>query len=353
MFTDGRYEQLLILTFGADLEFYERVLRRHFGHYRNQIVLADGRQLDRTISAGVQSLKHLNRSWLAGPIRTLHTAHAKAILLAGPEAGLLLVGSGNLNSSGYAGAGECFTPYRWSPDQPDDLAAFTRLRDLTDGLNRRGCLDTITSQRLAVFWSAYDWWHTTPTVDGPVRHNLEIPLGDQFVAAVGDEHVQRLTVLAPFHDPHCAALNRLVQRLRPQDLRVLVQPGHCSIDSHQLNTVLSAHNGHAYAVTTADDHDSYLHAKIITAVTEQRAICLTGSANSSMVALWSPYPNANIELGNLTSGAPDAFDHLLDPGVVRISGPVDINALGVSIRDDDIDPAEHAIACRNCVGQHR
>src|SRR5207249_2513229 len=116
--------QVLILSFGADVEFYERVLRRHFGHYRNQIVLADSIQLSRAVAAA-GSLRQLNKSWLAGPIRTEHAAHAKAILLAGPDAGLLLVGSGNLSVSGYAGAGECFTAYRWAANESDHLTAFS------------------------------------------------------------------------------------------------------------------------------------------------------------------------------------------------------------------------------------
>jgi hypothetical protein len=89
LFTEGQFEQVLILTFGADLEFYERGLRRHLGAYRNQIVLADGPHLERNIAglAATGSLRHLNRSWLAAPLRTRHAAHAKAILLAGPEAG--------------------------------------------------------------------------------------------------------------------------------------------------------------------------------------------------------------------------------------------------------------------------
>ena len=45
LFAEAKFEQVLILTYGADLEFYERVLRRHFGGYRNQIVLGDGRLL--------------------------------------------------------------------------------------------------------------------------------------------------------------------------------------------------------------------------------------------------------------------------------------------------------------------
>lgn len=337
LFTEGRFEQVLILTFGADLEFYERVLRRHFGGFRNQIVLADGQQLARTVTsmAGAGSLRHLNRSWIAGPIRHSQAAHAKLILLAAPEAGVLLVGSGNLHMGGYAGSGECFTPYRWSPDDPSSLSAFTAVRALTDGLGTRGCLDDVTQDRLKVFWNAYDWWHGEPVADGPVRHNLDVPLGRQFTDLIGGERVEELVVIAPFHDRKCSALERLIAELNPRSVRVLVQPKQSSVDPNRLSDVMKGHKGGVFTVEAAGDAGGiYLHAKVFLARTKQRAVCLTGSANCSMVALWAQHPNANIEIGNLTVGEPSAFEHLLDPDTVSIAGPVDPLTLNVSFQED-------------------
>lgn len=337
LFGHGRYEQVLISTFGADLEFYERILRRHFGSYRNQIVLADSEMLRTTVAGTTPgTLRHLNRSWLAGPVRTQHSAHGKLILLAGPKAGLLLVGSGNLSISGYAGGGECFTAYRWSPEEPEHLDAFTAIRAMTDALTAAGYLDPVTIERLGVFWSSQDWWHTPPAPDGPVRHNLTTPLGEQLVAALAGQPVEELVVAAPFHDKRCAALSRLLTELAPQQTRVLLQPGRCSVDPAALTKVLNRHGAHAWSIEPAGVADStYLHAKILLAKTADRAVCLTGSANCSQVALWHTHPNANVELGNLLTGARDAFDHLLTPDVVTLTGPVDPATLDVRILDDD------------------
>lgn len=151
---------------------------------------------------------------MAAPVDGLHAVHAKVILLAGPDNGLLLVGSGNMNLSGYAGDGECFTPYRWSPEEPDQLHAFTAIRDLTDELRSRELVDELAADRLRIFWEAYDWWNDPPDNGGPVRHNLSRPLGDQLLDLVGGEAVQ-LTVATPFHDPKCASLKRLIERLNP------------------------------------------------------------------------------------------------------------------------------------------
>src|SRR5690606_23369059 len=156
----------------------------------------DGRLLAETVAAYRSSgvLRHLNRSWIAAPVDGFHAIHAKVILLAGPDNGVLLVGSGNMNLSGYAGNGECFTPYRWSEEHPHHLSAFAAVRDLTDQLRSRLLVDGVASERLRIFWDAYDWWNEATDTSGPVRHNLDRSLGDQLLDLVGGEAVQELTV---------------------------------------------------------------------------------------------------------------------------------------------------------------
>src|SRR5262249_8495875 len=104
----GPYEHALICTYGAPLTFYEQDLWRKLGRARNRIVLADQIRLAETLveaaDAGTR-LRHLNIDYVASPITSPHAAHAKLVLLAGPDAGLLLVGSGNLGIDGYASQG--------------------------------------------------------------------------------------------------------------------------------------------------------------------------------------------------------------------------------------------------------
>ena len=102
----------------ANLHAYLQDLHRAWAECRR--VVRDGGRL--CVNVGDQ----FARARLFGRYRVipLHAAAPDPILLASPESGLLLVGSGNLNMTGYARNGECFTPYRWSEDSPDDLSAF-------------------------------------------------------------------------------------------------------------------------------------------------------------------------------------------------------------------------------------
>ena len=120
------YEHAVICTYSAGLPFYEQDLWRKLGRTRNRVVLADDIRLAEAFADaahGGAPLRHLNVNYVAAPITSPHAAHAKFILLAGPDNGLLFVGSGNLGMDGYASQGELFCEYRISSDDNQHLAA--------------------------------------------------------------------------------------------------------------------------------------------------------------------------------------------------------------------------------------
>lgn len=311
----GPWEHAVIMTYGADLAFYEQDLWRKFGRARNRIVLVDDRHLAAayTDAAADGRLRHVNANYLASPVRNAAACHAKIILLAGPDAGRLLIGSGNLGMSGYASQGELFCRYDYNPQDPSQLPAFHSVRELLETITSRGYLDDIAAEHLRHLWGTATWLFTpTEPAWRPVRHNLDESLLDQLIEAVGDEAVTELTVHAPFWDPGCQALRRLIERLAPARVRVLLQAGETAVDGAQLEQVLEA-SGIAWEARTveAEEPTTYLHAKFIVVRQTTRAVCLQGSANLSLAALPFADPRANIEAGNLLVGDVDAFTSLV------------------------------------------
>ena len=310
---DGAYRSVLICTYGAMLEFYEEVLRRQLTACRNQIVLADATRLAASVAAAAPGgqLRHLNRTYVAAPISHGHAAHAKLIMLTGPDAGMLLVGSGNLNYSGYAGAGECFAAYSWSPENQTHLREFQTAKRFVDGMLERGLLEDFARSRIARMWETTEWIHRgAQPGTSRVRHNLDESLGQQFIDAIGGEGVEELIVASPFFDVQASALRRLRDELKPAHTTVLVQPKRTKVDAGQLATALQG-GGTSLVHPVSGPDDPYLHAKLIIARTSTRAVSLTGSANCSTVALFAADSAANLEVANLLTGPRDAFDHLL------------------------------------------
>lgn len=147
----------------------------------------------------------------------------------------------------------------------------------------------------------------------PVRHNLEASLLSQLAERIGGHRVSEVVVHAPFYDPSCEALDRLLDQLAPSSVRILVQEHETSADAHALARVLSSYPGRAAVhAASAPEAGTYLHAKFILARTGEEDIVLSGSANISLSALCSTAASGNVEVCNLLSGPPGTFDYLLD-----------------------------------------
>jgi hypothetical protein len=334
----AEWEHALVLTYSLDLSFYERDLGRTLARVPNRVVLADARRLAEhfdDIARGGEGLHGANVAYAVAGLTTARAAHAKVILLAGPGSGLAMVGSGNLTLGGYASQGEQFCVYRYDGTQ-DQLPPFAAVRQLLDGMAARDWIDEVARWHLDQIWAGAPWLGATipPGTPMPVRHNLDAPLLSQLAERIGGQRVSEVVVHAPFYDPACAALSRLLRQIAPSSVRILVQEHETSADPHALARVLSRYPGRAAVhPVSAPEAGTYLHAKFLLARTGEEDIVLSGSANMSLSGLCSTAASGNVEVGNLLSGPPGSFDYLLDS--LTIGPPADDPAaLPVALRPD-------------------
>ena len=347
----GDYTALVIGTFGADLAFAEAQLFRQLSRTTvNRVVLADARQLAAYL-ARTSDVRRLNRSYIAGPVRSPHAHHPKYVMLVGPEAGLLHVGSGNLSISGYASAGECFSTYLWAPGAPASVDAFAAVRHLIAGQTARGWLDHVTNERLADIFAACPWIPEQPARGGPVVHNLDVSLIDQLVDQIDGRAVGELVAAAPFHDRSADAIDALLTRLRPATVTLLVQDGITRLDRRSLKMVIARHAiKFNLCETTAPSPypATFLHAKFLLARTDTGDVLLQGSANLSAIALCKAGQDANVEIANLLEGEAGSFNSLLDAVDVRpIAGGLDAFSADTDWSNDESDDALLAAAPRS------
>ena len=99
----GEWSAAVLLTYTANLSFFESQLLPLLSHVPVRVVLADAEQLKDTFErakAAGEGLRRTNRTYIVVPIRSRLAAHAKAILLLAPARVWLAVVSRNLPLDG-------------------------------------------------------------------------------------------------------------------------------------------------------------------------------------------------------------------------------------------------------------
>lgn len=322
----GDWKVALIVTYGAELGFFESHLATQLHRIPVRLILADDTMLEKTFTAAAQSgqrLSQANRTYAVAPVRNPAAAHAKAILLADSDRGMLLTGSGNLSLDGYAGDGELWRRHTYAVEQPDHLEEFATVRSLIDGIISRGWTDPDVATVVTRAWQ-YAPWIPSAAPSAHLVHNLERPLIDAISDAVTSP-VTSLTIHAPFHDKDSAALGELIRRLKPKHLRVLLTAS-TSADPAALAKAVTTVPDVTFIEVAVEAHPpTYLHAKWIHAQGPDQDTLISGSANISRAALLHTATTGNIELAHIETRAPGGFDALYDHLTQNLlSSPADL-----------------------------
>jgi hypothetical protein len=286
-------------TYTFEPAFFEAFLLRRLGEPPfNAVVLGDSRRLAETWSHfgahDAWRVPGVNRRYL---VRGVHldtgAFHAKTVLLGREKRGVLLVGSGNLDLRGLESGREVYARFA-SGDEPE---AFGAWRDWMAGIVGAS-EDRLLRDRWADLLGRLPWLVAAERGASPFVTNARSPLADQFVGGLVDP-IDELHVTAPFFDHDLGALSSLVERTRPKRLFLYVGDG-VSVDGVKLELFIGSLDSEvsvrAY-VASRDGSRTYVHAKIIAAVSGPRARVLAGSANLSRPALLSTPLHGNVEAG--------------------------------------------------------
>lgn len=311
---NGPYSGILIGTYGVDLDFLENhLLHRMPNRLRSRVILADATQLHTALNTGYRP-RRTNRTYALAPVYTPHAFHVKFILLTGPEHGRLLVGSGNTSVGGYIGAGEAFTTYDVTPEDPSNARQMATIRRFLRQLNEMYPIDS-HAWNLIQDQLAQAPWIPEDTTGSTITHNLHASHLEQLRKAVGVGSVSEVVAYAPFHDRKAEGLQAIIDTLRPKRFTLLAQQKQTVLDVkatiravRPVGSGFSAHTveaPHPYSPT-------YLHAKFILVRTQAADHLLQGSANLSGVALNRAGADANVEMCNLITTKPGGFNDFIE-----------------------------------------
>ena len=352
----GRFENCVIVTYNADLVFYEQVvlpILRSRGCYNNLIIM-DLQEYSRSLDFARGQIRKLGHQYTVWPVGMPGAFHPKLIFLSAEKQGKLVLGSGNLTVRGYSSNWEVFSEVTRTAKETDEDHLFRSVwdfvRSVSDGA-RGG-----PKRQLAQLEETTPWL-TGDTVEAAwpmllASHPDGPSICEQVRSAIPERRIASLTVVAPFFDRRLQGLAALRESLRPKETRLAIQPASVSI-SGKIALQVPGLVTHALSIPgRTKSEDAYLHAKVYIVQSSDAEYCLCGSPNCSVAALTAPATGRNAEMALLAKGRKGYFQSLLglrlhtgtiiDPKTLKWSGSerekeplvpklvsVDVNAEGM------------------------
>lgn len=115
------YQRALLLTYSFDPIFFEQMVLPDLwaGQSSDILVVADQAQIDASMHAAAGQLWHLGRNYLLAGANHSGAFHPKLFLRLGAKDGLVMLGSGNVTSSGWGGNQELGAAWMVGPQHAD------------------------------------------------------------------------------------------------------------------------------------------------------------------------------------------------------------------------------------------
>ncbi len=296
--TFGDYHTSVILTYGANLAFYEQgVLSRIWqADCRNNLIFMDANRYHETISEAGNTLGYIGRRYLVAPIKVgnLQAFHSKIILLLGSDRARLLIGSGNLTFNGYGDNLELFTQFDWSSDTRNDQGVFSDIWKFIIDLQKRWGHFEQASAMLDKAERQSGWlYEDTQDSEYQVISSLDAPLLEQLVRHVGNQKIERITILSPFLDSKAKAIENLYRAFNPKKIDLVLQNNKTCGDVKSLKRIQAS--GVPINFYNFEEEDRYVHAKLYVFEKKNETILAIGSANCTQAGLLAGSSNGNLE----------------------------------------------------------
>lgn len=298
---DRPYSEALFTTFNVDLGYFEgHILGPARASGAAVTVIADGAQYE----PDPRAVRGAGSSYAVGVVDLPTAFHPKVSALVGHDRLLLAIGSGNLTTGGWLGNDETLfiaqgTTATGIPAIAGQVARWLKSIETlrVSRAGRAGIERTrLAIERLLTSNEVVDTNHRLVTTSsGPILDQLP------------DGQVDELLLHAPFHDDKGTALGALLDRYRPRQVSIAVQPGRTIIDP---NPLAAAARSRGVDLTWHDAGGTYRHGKLIEAVSGGRRWVLTGSPNLTGAALLRQLGAG----GNCEVGVVATTDRSLYPG---------------------------------------
>lgn len=293
-FRASGYHSAFLTSFSFDPMVFENVvllnLRR--GKCRNISVLADGRMVRKSISEmGAPKLAgldyHLAQKDVPGAF------HPKITIQLGRKTGRLMVGSGNLTTSGLVGNLETLSDLKFGGEDLEAaplVAAALEYFEAQVDPSDRAMMQSLQRARAQSPWLKSVSAQSTLTLQSGNRMGFltdtdESGVGEKFLDFIGEDEISSVIVVSAFWDRDLSGLKRICKELGNPELTLVPDLRFQEFDQECLNSfdVVKLCSPESLGVHRVRRP---LHAKLIVAQGRDHDYVLSGSMNASTPGLF-------------------------------------------------------------------
>lgn len=309
---NGRYHSCILTTFSFDFCFFEmKVMKwlRSCG-IKNVNVFIDGHFYSELMQEATGEEMKLSTGYSLYPVFEKNIFHPKTWFLFGENEGLLLVGSGNLTTSGNGNNDEIWGAYHFDVKQPQNALIFSaawqyvsQITEKTKGITGEKTTRWIIehSQWVAQLPKISDFQFITLSNNENVAllyNSKRSTIWQQVLQLIGDDKITEIIAVSPYYDIKGKALEEIKAVFSKAQISVILD------EDGILPTSLLNDNNYSFydwkKLNVCRDigagQQSRLHAKILHFKTSKNTeYCLFGSANVTSAGLGIS-KNANAEV---------------------------------------------------------
>lgn len=291
----GKFHSAIFTTYSINLYYLEQQVLPLLGskgiHYVS--ILADAAMLSNQLEHYGYLSQQRKRNYAVHGIQSRGAFHPKLIFLVGPESILLLVGSGNLTTSGHGKNLEVWNSvYVNSLDDAKygfAIQAWNYIKQLHSDLgdSANGKLQSI-EENCFLLANAKEVEATIFDLDAQNQisfhaNQTDSSLFSQVSDIVGNDKIERITIMCPFHDSEGKFIQELNKRYNPGQIDVLVQADFGALP-FKMKSQSNVRFFEWTEVMQEKQRQSYFHAKNIVIEGKDKYYLISGSANASIAA---------------------------------------------------------------------
>ena len=294
------YHSCLITTYSFDFYYFEKSVMRTL---RSKGIGNISLFIDNNILQGILGKIGINSSrvYSINPIDSKGCFHPKVYMFFGAKQGLLIIGSGNLTSSGHGKNDEIWGAFHFDANEPKHTQLFANSWDFFQKTSEN--IKGFSKEKIKWIKEYSPWIGTLPTPNSStlesidestkiafLNNNTETSIFQQFSHLVPFITVTELTIVAPYFDTKGKIIELFYKSLPNAKINVLVDEKNgilpFGLDSEVAKNVRFYHWNDCFDNKCDNEKHSRLHAKIFHfTLADNSQFCLLGSANASVAAL--------------------------------------------------------------------